>query len=68
VVLKPGLRPATSSPRSCASTFRRRLAAHAYPRNIAFVEQLPETPSGNIQRFLLRNAEKAAANGAAKSH
>ena len=38
------------------------------PIDIAFVEQLPKTPSGKIQRFLLRNAEKAAANGAAKSH
>jgi acetyl-CoA synthetase len=39
---------------------RRRLSAHAYPREIAFMEQLPKTPSGKIQRFILRNAEKAA--------
>ncbi|WP_333618455.1 AMP-binding protein [Dietzia sp.] len=29
-------------------------AAHAYPRSIHFVEDLPKTPSGKIQRFLLR--------------
>jgi acetyl-CoA synthetase len=31
-----------------------RLAAHAYPRRIHFVDELPKTPSGKIQRFLLR--------------
>lgn len=33
---------------------RARLGAHAYPREITFVEHLPKTPSGKIQRFLLR--------------
>jgi acetyl-CoA synthetase len=31
------------------------LAAHAYPREIHFREELPKTPSGKIQRFLLRS-------------
>jgi acetyl-CoA synthetase len=31
-----------------------RLAAHAYPREVAFVDRLPKTPSGKIQRYLLR--------------
>lgn len=34
---------------------RSRLAAHAYPREIEFVDELPKTPSGKVQRFLLRN-------------
>ncbi|MCF4974560.1 AMP-binding protein, partial [Pseudomonas lactis] len=38
---------------------RQRLAAHAYPREIEFVEQLPKTPSGKLQRFVLRNQEIA---------
>ena len=38
---------------------RQRLAAHAYPREIEFVEQLPKTPSGKLQRFILRNQEVA---------
>jgi len=38
---------------------RQRLSAHAYPREIAFVEALPKTPSGKIQRFILRNRERA---------
>ncbi|MFC0339870.1 acyl-CoA synthetase [Paracoccus niistensis] len=38
---------------------RSRLSAHAYPRCIDFVADLPKTPSGKIQRFLLRKAEIA---------
>jgi acetyl-CoA synthetase len=33
---------------------RNRLGGHAYPREIEFAESLPKTPSGKIQRFLLR--------------
>ncbi|CAH0201936.1 Acetyl-coenzyme A synthetase [Arthrobacter sp. Bi83] len=29
-------------------------AAHAYPRHIHFVEDLPKTPSGKLQRYVLR--------------
>ncbi|WP_137885699.1 acyl-CoA synthetase [Pseudomonas sp. 2FE] len=38
---------------------RKRLSAHAYPREVEFVLELPKTPSGKIQRFLLRNQEIA---------
>ena len=38
---------------------RHRLAAHAYPREIEFVDDLPKTPSGKLQRFILRNQEIA---------
>jgi acetyl-CoA synthetase len=31
-----------------------RFAAHAYPRVVHFTGQLPKTPSGKIQRFVLR--------------
>lgn len=40
---------------------RKRLAAHAYPREIEFVAELPKTPSGKVQRFILRNQEIAKA-------
>ncbi|AOJ77059.1 acyl-CoA synthetase [Burkholderia ubonensis] len=41
---------------------KKRLSAHAYPRAVEFVDALPKTPSGKIQRFVLRKmeAEKAA--------
>lgn len=29
-------------------------AAHAYPRRVHFVDALPKTPSGKVQRFILR--------------
>lgn len=32
----------------------RALPEHAYPREIDFVDALPKTPSGKIQRFKLR--------------
>jgi acetyl-CoA synthetase len=36
---------------------KQRLAAHAYPREVEFVDELPKTPSGKIQRFVLRQRE-----------
>jgi acetyl-CoA synthetase len=36
---------------------RKQLSAHAYPRLVDFVTELPKTPSGKIQRFILRKAE-----------
>jgi acetyl-CoA synthetase len=32
-----------------------RYAAHAYPRAVHFLDALPKTPSGKVQRYLLRN-------------
>ena len=46
---------------------RQRLAAHAYPREIEFVSELPKTPSGKLQRFILRNQEIAKAEQAANA-
>ena len=36
---------------------RTRLAAHEYPREIEFVDQLPTTATGKIMRRLLRQRE-----------
>jgi acetyl-CoA synthetase len=43
-------------------------AAHAYPRRIHFVDRLPKTPSGKIQRAELRarRREDLNANGGAR--
>uniref|UniRef100_UPI003CC6BC23 AMP-binding enzyme n=1 Tax=Pseudomonas paraveronii TaxID=3040598 RepID=UPI003CC6BC23 len=43
---------------------RQRLAAHAYPREIAFVSDFPKTPSGTLQRFILRNQDIAKVQAA----
>lgn len=37
---------------------KKKLAAHAYPREIEFIDELPKTPSGKIQRYLLRNKDR----------
>ena len=63
VVLKPGVTGDDALAEELRQLVRRRLAAHAYPREIVFVDSLPKTPSGKIQRFLLRQQE-AGAKGA----
>ena len=38
---------------------RDNLAAYAYPRSVFFVDALPKTPSGKIQRYVLRDQRHA---------
>lgn len=61
VVLKPGFAPGPALAQELQDHVKRRLAAHAYPREVEFVPDLPKTPSGKLQRFILRNAEIAKA-------
>jgi benzoate-CoA ligase len=37
---------------------KERLAPYKYPRFIEFVEELPKTATGKIQRFRLRERER----------
>jgi acetyl-CoA synthetase len=60
VVLTPGHAGGEALAAELQAHVRARLSKHAYPREIAFVEVLPKTPSGKIQRFLLRAQERAA--------
>jgi benzoate-CoA ligase len=39
-----------------------RLAAYKYPRQIEFISELPKTATGKIQRFKLRDLEKAVSS------
>ncbi|MFD2054682.1 acyl-CoA synthetase [Mesorhizobium calcicola] len=57
VLLASSFRGSPELAEELAQHVRRRLSAHAYPREIEFVSELPKTPSGKIQRFLLRKAE-----------
>ncbi|SDD97223.1 acetyl-CoA synthetase [Cupriavidus sp. YR651] len=59
VVLGPRYAPSPELAEELRLHVRNRLAAHAYPREIEFVAELPKTPSGKVQRFILRNQEKA---------
>lgn len=45
---------------------RSRLSKHAYPKEIEFVESLPKTSSGKIQRNLLKQQEIAKSEGIQK--
>lgn len=65
VVLKPGYDASPELAEQLRLHVRSVLSAHAYPREIEFISELPKTPSGKVQRFLLRNQEIAKAKTAA---
>ncbi|WP_339479411.1 MULTISPECIES: AMP-binding protein [unclassified Pseudomonas] len=65
VVLSAQFRASSQLAEELRLHVRKRLAAHAYPREIEFVSDLPKTPSGKLQRFILRNQEIAKAQEAA---
>lgn len=54
VVLAPGFEAGEVLAKELQSYVKGRLSAHAYPRILDFTDALPKTPSGKIQRFLLR--------------
>ena len=55
VVLKEGIEGTDEIAEQIKALVKERLSAHSYPREIEFVDALPKTPSGKIQRFLLRS-------------
>ena len=57
VVLKDGFLPSDALGEEIGQFVKQRLAAHAYPREISFVTELPKTASGKMQRFVLRARE-----------
>ncbi len=54
VVLKPG---STANETELKAFVKDKLAPYKYPRQIAFVTELPKTATGKIQRFKLREQE-----------
>ncbi|MFW1858991.1 AMP-binding protein [Acinetobacter defluvii] len=59
VILADGATASNELAEQLGQFVKKRLSAHAYPRQVEFVTELPKTPSGKIQRFLLRNQEIA---------
>ena len=57
VVLRSGYQPAPDLAGELQQFVKTRLSAHSYPREIEFIEHLPRTPSGKLQRFILRQQE-----------
>jgi benzoate-CoA ligase len=64
VVLKPG---AQVSDGELKALVKSKLAPYKYPRFIEFVDQLPKTATGKIQRFKLREREALAIRSASTS-
>lgn len=60
VVLRDGVEGDEAKEKELQNWVKHEFAAHAFPRRIHFARELPKTPSGKIQRFLLRK-ERAGA-------
>jgi len=54
VVLKANISPNDSTTKSIQDHVKAQLAPYKYPRKIEYVESLPKTETGKIQRFKLR--------------
>ncbi|MBC7157955.1 MAG: AMP-binding protein [Rhodobacteraceae bacterium] len=63
VVLRDGVAPDDALARDLADHVRTRLAAHAYPREITFVEALPMTVTGKVIRRDLKARAAAETAG-----
>ncbi len=57
VVLKAGREPGAALEEELKAFVKSRLPPHCYPRLLVFVEELPKTATGKIQRFRLRESE-----------
>lgn len=54
VVLKPGYQPGPEMAAALQAFVKASIAPYKYPRAIVFVESLPRTETGKLQRFALR--------------
>ena len=61
VVLRDGVDGGPETESALQAWVKTEFAAHAFPRKVHFVRELPKTPSGKIQRFLLRKERSGQA-------
>ena len=61
VVTRPGVDASPGLAAALTAFTKARLAAYKYPRQIAFVTELPKTATGKIRRHVLRELEAAKA-------
>ena len=59
IVLQPGEKPSPALVEDIQSHVRGRLAPYEYPREIEFIDSLPMTTTGKVQRKELRKREEA---------
>ena len=57
VVLRAGRAPSPELVAELQDHVKRELAPYKYPRAVEFVEKLPRTETGKIQRYVLRQAD-----------
>lgn len=57
VKLRTGVKPSEKLKEQIQQFVKTHLAAHAYPREIEFIDKLPKTRSGKIMRRILRSKE-----------
>lgn len=62
IVLRPGFAAGDDTVAELQGFVRRHLSQHEYPRQVAFVAELPRTPAGKINRKALRDQEAARAS------
>jgi acetyl-CoA synthetase len=62
VVLRPNVKPSDELASELSLFVKNKLSKHQYPREVEFVDDLPKTPSGKIQRFILKKALQEANN------
>jgi 2-aminobenzoate-CoA ligase len=61
VVLRPGAVPSDALVQDIQDFAKAEIAPYKYPRSIEFVPDLPRTETGKVQRFRLRELERARA-------
>jgi len=64
IVLQPGQKPSRALKEEIQEHVRGRLAPYEYPREIEFIDQLPMTTTGKVQRKELRKREEEKLRGA----
>jgi len=61
VVLRPGSDPGAATVRALQEHVKQTIAPYKYPRALEFVDALPRTETGKLQRFRLRQMEREKA-------
>ncbi|HVP08991.1 MAG TPA: AMP-binding protein, partial [Burkholderiales bacterium] len=61
IVLQPGQAPSPQLMNEIQAHVRGRLAPYEYPKEIEFIDALPMTTTGKVQRKELRKREEARA-------
>ena len=59
VVLAEGVGPSESLQEMLQTFVKETLAAYEYPRELTFVDRLPKTATGKIQRSVLADLERS---------